>query len=164
MVVPARLLKSQTVERIGFLMISKQKMKVVFGLMVYLLVVGVLCYAAFPVSAPEEPMRIMFKVTAGKVLFDHYSHTSETADGLSCMDCHHCPENNDTALIACGECHYPEEHSMQAPGVWSDCLESSEIEDKQIMKRSDAFHAQCIECHQAFEAGPIACEACHIMQ
>ena len=61
MVVRARLPKSQTVERTGFLMISKQKMKVVYGLVVYFLVVGVLCYAAFPVTAPEEPMRIMYQ-------------------------------------------------------------------------------------------------------
>jgi len=144
-------------------MISKKMMKVVYGLMVYCLVVGVLCYAAFPVSPPEEPVRMMFKVTAGKVLFDHYTHTSETAYGLSCLDCHHCLQDNDTTPVACGECHYSAEHSMQAPGIWSDCLEPNQIEDTQIMKRSDAFHAGCIECHQAFEAGPIECASCHIM-
>ena len=161
MVVRARLLKSQTVERTGFLMISKQKMKVVYGLMVYFLVVGVLCYAAFPVSPPEEPMRIMFKVTAGKVLFDHYSHTSESAYGLSCWDCHHNPLGDDevfdekAALAPCGECHAADE----------DATQPVEIEDTQIMNRTDAFHAQCINCHQEFEAaGPIECETCHIMQ
>ena len=166
MVVRSRLLKSQTVERTGFLMISKQKMKVVFCLMVYLLVVGVLCYAAFPVSAPEEPMRIMYKVTAGKVLFDHYSHTSESAYGLSCWDCHHHILDDDAALIACGECHATNEDTTQPLEICSDCHEPDEFEDWQTMKRSDAFHKQCSECHQAFEAGPIdsECESCHIMQ
>ncbi len=163
MVVRARLLKSQTVERIGFLMISKQKMKVVYGLTAYFLVVGVLCYAAFPVSAPEEPMRIMFKVTAGKVLFDHYSHTSESGYGLSCWDCHHHPLDDDAALIACGACHTANENAAQPPEICSDCHEPDEIKDTPIMKRSDAFHKGCIDCHQAFEAGPIECASCHIM-
>ena len=145
-------------------MISKQKMKVVYGLMVYLLVVGVLCYAAFPVSPPEEPMRIMYKVTAGNVLFDHYSHTSGAAYGLSCWDCHHHPPDDDTALIACGECHAPNENMPQPPGICSDCHEADEIKDTKIMKRSDAFHAQCIECHQAFDAGAVECASCHVMQ
>ena len=164
MVVRARLLKSQTVERTGFLMISKQKMKVVYGLMVYFLVVGVLCYAAFPVSPPEEPMRIMFKVAAGKVLFDHDTHTSASGYGLSCWDCHHHPLDDDAALIACGECHATNEDTAQPPALCNDCHEPDEIEDTQIMKRSDAFHAGCKECHESFEAGPVECEACHMMQ
>ena len=164
MVVRAWLPKSRTVERTGFLMIPKQKMKVVYGLMVYCLVVGVLCYAAFPVSAPEEPMRLMYKVTAGNVLFDHYSHASESAYGLSCWDCHHHPPDDDAALMACGECHATIENATQPPAICSDCHEPDEIEETQVMKRSDAFHAGCIECHQAFEAGPIECASCHIMR
>ena len=128
-------------------MISKQKLKVLYGLVVYFLVVGVLCYAAFPVSPPEEPMRLMFKVTAGKVLFDHYSHTSEPGYGLSCNDCHHHPLDDDAGLIACGECHNTTDDVAQPPEVCSDCHEPDEIKDIQIMKRSEAFHAGCIECH-----------------
>jgi len=164
MVVRSRLSLSQTVERIAFLMISKKKMKVVYGVMIYLLAVGVLCYAAFPVSPPEEPMRIMFKVTAGKVLFDHYTHTSESAYGLSCWDCHHHPMDDDAALIACGECHTVPEEPAEYPSICSDCHEEDEIEGTQIMKRSDAFHAGCVECHEAFDAGPVTCETCHAMQ
>ena len=145
-------------------MISKQKMKLVYGLVIYFLVVGVLCYAAFPVSPPEEPMRIMYKVTAGNVLFDHNTHTSESDYGLSCQDCHHHPPDDDSALIACGECHYTTDDVEQPPAVCGDCHEPDEIADTQIMKRSDAFHAQCIECHQDFGAGAVACASCHVMQ
>ena len=55
-------------------MIPKNKLKVVYGIVIYLLFVGVLCYAAFPVKPPDEPVRLMFKVTAGKVIFDQ-KHT-----------------------------------------------------------------------------------------
>lgn len=145
-------------------MISKKKMKVVYGLIGYFLVVGVLCYAAFPVSQPEEPVRIMYKVTAGKVLFDHFSHTADAAYGLSCWDCHHHPYDDDSALIACGECHAATEDGSQPPEKCSECHDVEDIEDTPVMKRADAFHAGCIECHQDFEAGPIECASCHVMQ
>lgn len=145
-------------------MIPKKKMKLVYGLVIYFLVVGVLCYAAFPVSAPEEPMRIMYHVTAGKVLFDHQTHTSETAYGLSCWDCHHHPVDDDAGLVACGTCHTPTGDAEGLPESCLDCHDSDEIEDTQVLKRADAFHAQCIECHQDFDAEITECESCHAMQ
>ena len=36
-----------------------------FLLAALLLVVGVVCYAVFPVTSPEEPVRIMLKNSAG---------------------------------------------------------------------------------------------------
>ena len=145
-------------------MTSNKKLKIVYGIIIYLMLVGVLCYAAFPVKAPEEPIRLMYKVTAGKVLFDHQAHTSDTGYGLSCFDCHHHPADDDAALVACGECHYSTEGAALPPEKCSDCHEVEEIKDAEILKRSDAFHKGCIMCHQDIEAGPVECSSCHVIQ
>lgn len=150
-------------ERIVFHMTSKKKLKIVYGIIIYLLFVGVLCYAAFPVKAPDEPIRLMYHVTAGKVLFDHQAHTSDTGYGLSCFDCHHHPMDDDSALMACGTCHTADGNAETPPEACTDCHDMEEIEDTVIPKRSDAFHEGCIECHQDFEAGPVECSECHTM-
>jgi hypothetical protein len=36
--------------------------------------------------------------------------------------------------------------------------------DDQMLKRSDALHQQCIDCHREYGAGPIDCAQCHVMQ
>jgi hypothetical protein len=174
MVVRARLLFSDNVafhkiviavffERTVFGMTPQNKLKVVYGIVIYLLFVGVLCYAAFPVNPPEEPVRLMFKVTAGKVLYDHQTHTSESGYGLSCWDCHHHPMDDDSALIACGACHFTTDGEVLPPEVCNDCHDPDEIEDTELIKRSEAFHQGCIGCHEEFEAGPSACASCHVM-
>ncbi|MFC1534823.1 cytochrome c3 family protein [Thermodesulfobacteriota bacterium] len=110
-----------------------------------LFLVGVVCYAAFPEKKPEEPIRIMLKSTAGKVLFTHKVHTSEDDYGFDCTDCHHLYEKEEGVKPeACGECH----------------LEESEEEEP---KRSDAFHQQCIGCHEDDGTGPADCSACHVL-
>ena len=119
-----------------------------YGLAVCLLVTGVVSYAAFPLKAPEEPLRIMFNVEAGKVLFDHKIHTVEEGYGLSCEDCHHeLLDGESDEAQACGECHDPEEG------------------DEEVPKRADAFHQQCAGCHEDYEAGPVEeeCTLCHIL-
>jgi hypothetical protein len=143
-------------------MVSKKKLKIVYGIIIYLLLVGVLCYAAFPVKTPDPPIRLMYKVTAGKVLFDHQAHTSDAGYGLSCFDCHHHPMDDDSALVACGECHYSSDEATLPPEKCFDCHDAEEIEDTEILKRSDAFHTGCILCHQNIEAGPVECAACHV--
>jgi hypothetical protein len=86
-------------------MTSKKQLLFAYGLAIHLLLVGIICYAAFPAKAPDEPIRIMYQTNAGKVLFDHYTHTAASGYGASCFDCHHHPSDDDSALIACGECH-----------------------------------------------------------
>ena len=86
-------------------MTPKREMKIAYIIIIVLLFVGVISYAAFPAKAPEEPVRVMYKVVAGKVLFDHKAHTAESGYGLSCTDCHHHPEDEEESLIACGDCH-----------------------------------------------------------
>jgi len=129
-------------------MFSKKELKLAYGVAVCLLVIGVVSYAAFPQKEPEEPLRIMFTVAAGKVLFDHKTHTSVLGYGLSCEDCHHeLLEDEGEEPQACWECHDPVEG------------------DEDVPKRADAFHQQCGGCHEQYEAGPTEneCSLCHVM-
>jgi hypothetical protein len=126
-------------------MAFKKEQQFVFGSAVVLLIVGVISYVAFSGTPPERPVRIMFDSIAGKVLFDHKTHFSESGYGLSCQDCHHTLEAGDTAAQSCQECHEPEGGDASMP------------------KRSDAFHQQCIGCHQQIEAGPRECSGCHVL-
>ncbi len=106
---------------------------------------GVLSYAVFSAEIPEEPIRIMFKSTAGKVLFDHKTHTGDAGYGLSCGDCHHTLEEDEYEdAQSCSECH------------------ESDTEEEDVLNRMDALHEQCIGCHQEFEAGPEECLKCHV--
>ena len=126
-------------------MTSKKELLLACKLAIILLILGVFSYAAFSASPPDQPVRLMFKCVAGKVLFDHKTHISESGYDLSCMDCHHNLEEGEKNPEACGECHTPES------------------EDEDVPKRSDAFHLQCIGCHQEYEAGPVECSMCHVM-
>jgi len=119
-------------------MTSKNEQMLAFVLAAVLLIIGVVCYAAFPVKTPEEPVRLMFKTTAGSILFDHKTHTSDAGYAIACDDCHH--EGDEPT--ACGECH----------------------EADSDVKRSDAFHKQCKDCHEDSGAGPVECSACHVMK
>jgi hypothetical protein len=116
---------------------------IAYSLTIILLVVGVVCYAAFPAKAPENPVRIMFKSTAGNVLFDHKVHTSEEGYGYGCKDCHHTLEDKGERPESCGECH--------------------EVNSEEPPKRSDAFHKQCQGCHQDSGQGPVKCSQCHVL-
>ncbi|MGD9014181.1 MAG: cytochrome C, partial [Desulfobacterales bacterium] len=63
-------------------MFSKKEMKLAGVLAICLLVIGVISYAAFPLKAPEEPLRLMYTVAAGNVLFNHKVHTNVEGYGL----------------------------------------------------------------------------------
>jgi hypothetical protein len=115
---------------------------VAYAIGIILVVVGVVCYAAFPDRMAEQPVRIMFKSTAGNVLFDHKMHTYEDGYGYGCMECHHTLEQEGERPSACGECHEP---------------------DSDEVKRSDAFHKQCQGCHVDSGMGPVECAGCHVL-
>jgi len=115
---------------------------VAYGLAIVLFVVGVVCYAAFPVETPKDPVRILFKSAAGNILFDHKIHTSEAGYGIGCTECHHTLEEEGEEPAACGDCH--------------------EIDSEDPVKRADAFHTQCRGCHEMEGAGPVDCSACHV--
>lgn len=115
---------------------------VAYALGIILLVVGIVCYAAFPVETPDQPIRIMFKSTTGNILFDHKVHAAKSGYGIACSDCHHNLENEGDKPPACGECH--------------------EVDGEDPIKRSDAFHQNCRGCHEDGSAGPVECSACHV--
>ena len=58
-------------------MFSKKELMLAYGVAVVLLVIGAISYAAFPLKGPHEPLRLMFEVAAGNVLFNHKIHTVE---------------------------------------------------------------------------------------
>jgi Zn finger protein HypA/HybF involved in hydrogenase expression len=129
-------------------MFSKNELKLAYGVAVCLLVIGVVSYAAFPLKAPEEPLRLMYQVTAGNVLFNHKMHTAEEGYGLSCEDCHHeILDGESDVPMPCLECHDREEG------------------DEEMPKLADAFHQQCAGCHEDYEAGPAKeeCAKCHAL-
>ena len=140
----------------------KDELKLAYGIGIFLLLVGVICYAAAPQSQPEEPMRMMFDSAAGKILFDHKIHTSDTGYGISCLDCHHHPAESDLDTQSCTNCHPPEEVE-KPPQACNDCHEADEIEDAEVIRKVDAFHKNCVECHKDYEAGPVECASCHVM-
>ena len=117
---------------------------IVYYLAGALLVVGVVCYAAFPDRQPDEPIRILLKSTAGNVIFDHKTHTSDEGYGLEdCTDCHHMWEDDGSMPQKCGECHY------------------KDMDDTPT--RKDAFHTLCIGCHEEDGTAPVDCAGCHAL-
>jgi hypothetical protein len=110
-------------------------------LLAILFVIGVVCYAAFPHRAPEEPIRILFQSTAGNIVFDHKMHASEDGYAYECTACHHAWEEGEGKPLACGECH--------------------EVDGEESLKRSTVFHTQCIGCHEDFGTAPVDCAGCH---
>ena len=148
-------------------MTSKKQLLFAYGLAIHLLLVGIICYAAFPVRAPGQPIRIMYQTNAGKVLFDHYTHTDASGYGASCFDCHHHPSDDDSALIACGACHQAPAEDGSKPERCLDCHDESDIEETEMSSRADAFHTQCTGCHEEFGKGPQPgsddCSLCHVL-
>ena len=144
-------------------MFSKKELKLVYGVAVCLLVIGVISYAAFPLKAPEEPLRVMYTLTAGNVVFNHKMHTADYGYGLSCFDCHHHPVDDDSSLMACSACHTPPAEGEAVNETCLDCHDESEIEGTEVVTQADAYHLQCKGCHQDFEAGPTECAGCHAL-
>lgn len=124
----------------------KSEKFIAYCLAALLLVIGVVCYAAFPAKTAEEPIRIMLNSTAGKVMFSHKVHAGEDGYGIECVDCHHVwEEDSGEKPVSCGECH------------------EAESEEEDMPKRSDALHRQCIGCHEDDGTGPVECSKCHVL-
>ena len=145
-------------------MTPKKELQLAYALAVILLVVGAVSYAYYPVEEPEQPLRVMYKSVAGKVLFDHQTHLAESGYGISCLDCHHHPQDEESPdLRACGDCHHPPTEDEPVPVACMDCHDSDEVEDSEMGKSADAFHEQCMGCHNEYEAGPVDCSGCHVL-
>lgn len=147
-------------------MTAKTERKLAYGLIIVLFFFSVICYAAFPPKTPEIPVRLMYKGVAGKALFDHKTHADVSGYGLECKDCHHHPEEPDegqTAIRACGDCHQTLTKGEKWPKSCLECHDPEDLEDSENIKKSDAFHSKCIGCHKEVEAGPEKCASCHVM-
>ena len=137
---------------------------------IYLFVIAVVAYAAFPLKTPEDPLRLMYTTNVGNVLFNHQLHTADTGFGLDCFDCHHHPYDDDMALVACGQCHPKAPEKDVVPEYCLECHDEDEVEDTIKVKdesekkgeeeepgypnkRSDAIHRQCTQCHLEFGKG-----------
>ena len=145
-------------------MLSNKHLQVAYRLAIVLLVIGLLSYAAFPAKPPENPVRIVYKTNAGKVLFDHKTHLADRGYGLACLDCHHHPMDEDeTTTISCGACHTKPDQQEMAAATCNECHDPEDYDLGDMMVRADAFHDQCIACHKEFGAGPVECSACHVI-
>ena len=105
-----------------------------------MLAIGVIGYSKVE-KKTEIPIRILYKTNAGRVFFDHKSHTNEQGYNIDCTDCHHSYEGEDLPL-SCAECH--------------------EIGAEES-SRAEVLHSQCKDCHEAEEKGPVECGDCHLM-
>jgi hypothetical protein len=76
--------------------------------------------------------------------FDHDVHSEDY--GISCNDCHH---------------NYYEEDGGE-PELCSDCHEPG-VSDEYMLGRTEAFHQQCIGCHEdnGVTPGQTDCASCH---
>jgi hypothetical protein len=155
-------------------MTPQKELKLAYSLAVALLIVGVLSFAAFPAKTPDEPIRIMYKSVAGKVLFDHKTHRADSGYSLACEDCHHHFEfegssgidGEEPVVQACAVCHPFKPKEQAYPESCMECHDEEDLdEDVEVTKRTDAFHDQCEGCHQETEIGPVEerCNWCHVM-
>ena len=150
-------------------MTSKRNRQLAYGVAIVLFVVGVVSYAYTALSAKplDQPIRLMYKVAAGNVVFDHKSHTDIAGFGITCANCHHHPEDDEElANQACGNCHAPPSKAETVRENCLDCHEEEDIEESIPPKRGDAFHQQCSNCHKEIGSGPVfpvneECSACH---
>ncbi|RJP79852.1 MAG: hypothetical protein C4522_09010 [Desulfobacteraceae bacterium] len=151
------------VERNECVMTSNNELKLAYCLTVILLLVGGICYAAFPVETPEDPVRKMFKTSAGNVLFTHKVHRAETGYGAACIDCHHHHEDDEDNFKACGDCHTAEPPKT-VPQNCQECHDSvGNIEEHHPKTVEGEDFRACADCHQKTEDGstPEACNECH---
>jgi hypothetical protein len=149
-------------------MTSNRHRMIMYAVAAMLLIVAVVSYAAFSVAQPQEPLRIVYPTNAGKVLFDHQTHSTARGYALSCTDCHHLHFGEELEPVSCSVCHHPPREGKVPPESCLDChSDVAEFESPETLKRSDALHQQCGGCHEQFGKGPAfnaeSCSRCHVM-
>lgn len=143
------------------MMRTKQK-KIVYisAVVILLIIVSVsMVYVRAGNTAPEFKQR-------PPVIFDHDTHMGE----YECLQCHHRYEDGENVLeedeltdiepdelitlnvmpeeelsgIKCASCH-------------------NYKKEKSTLNSMEAFHGQCIGCHEEKASGPVLCGECHIL-
>ncbi|MBU0992701.1 MAG: cytochrome c family protein [Proteobacteria bacterium] len=139
-------------------MTSKKELKISIILALVLFILSVVSYKVFPASKPDKPVRTMFKCVAGKVLFTHKNHFSDSGYSIACTDCHHHHEEDESDYKPCSTCHSPE-IGINVP---SNCLECHEPNENHHPGNNEMDRA-CSDCHTVPEDGslPASCSECH---
>lgn len=128
---------------------------------------------------PDVPPRVLFDNSGGRVFFDHATHAE--GYGYDCADCHH-DGVDEQRPVACSSCHpkefgpeFAKTHKTAFPSdaYCQRCHYEAPVEgmpeDERpdpdlLMTRADAFHGQCMGCHEAEDVGPYgedSCTSCH---
>ncbi len=143
---------------------QKKESKIAGMAIAILLLIGIICYAGFiPAKKSKEtvePLRLMYKTSAGKVLFDHKTHANKSGYNIECTDCHH---HNEDSMTSCATCHLKDVEPGKTPDRCLECHNISDIEGAIVKNYADTLHEQCIECHKESGLGPVECSQCHIM-
>lgn len=108
-------------------------------------------------------------------LFDHDMHAQ--VFGFSCTDCHHEMDDFGMDPQECSNCHDREGRGMSsltmADAAHQSCIECHGAMGGPVEEdcfschaprgRTDAFHDQCMGCHEREGMGPVEadCESCH---
>jgi predicted CXXCH cytochrome family protein len=81
----------------------------------------------------------------------------------TCSQCHE--DMFDKGLSSCKSCHVPKDMT-DYKGDFSACNQCHEAETRElVLPRMNAFHDQCMSCHEEMGAGPYGpdnCNQCHI--
>ncbi len=97
---------------------------------------------ALPPDSPDLPVRIHLPNGGGAVIFAHQIHCEDY--GIDCETCHH---DGSDAYPSCGSCHLRQGDTSGT------------------ITRTEAFHAQCMGCHEDAQSGPYRkdqCRSCHV--
>lgn len=131
----------------------------VLAIAIVFLCVGMAGYLLAPAKKPELPSRIFLPASAGDVVFDHKSHYS--AYNLTCLECHHHPTTTTPSFVPCASCHTAETEGKPYLPRCAECHDVATIRDTPMLNTKDAFHKQCIECHETRKVPATACADCH---
>ncbi|WP_243547180.1 cytochrome c3 family protein [Pseudodesulfovibrio tunisiensis] len=81
----------------------------------------------------------------------------------SCANCH--DDMFEKGLSSCKSCHVPVDMT-QYEGDYTSCDKCHDSEVRElVLPRMNAFHDQCMSCHEGMDAGPYGpdnCKKCHI--
>ena len=166
--------------------------KIAFALLIGSLVAGIAALAAFPAPKPGTPVRLFMKSNGGTVLFSHKDHAALKSYGpATCDQCHHTGSLDTRTASSCADCHDADDpayakdlfvhkaHITDYGQTCDGCHQNAMPKGREIRgcrgchkadsdvygpKSMDAFHGQCIRCHEEKAKGPTACDRCHFQE
>ncbi len=121
-------------------------------MLIFSVLAGIICTTGL--YAYPEDIEFGGENTRGGVAFPHELHM----DGFECLDCHHIMENGQNIL---------DESDLEEGDPDALCSSCHHSESK--IKKREAFHYQCMGCHNNNRmtseiTGPTLCGECHILK